>query len=375
MTNLIPNGDAESNVTDPLGLTGPALVGDATISAAYTTFFSGERQVFKLTDDGSTKASVNWILNTVINQRYPLVVVAKRVSGTGGLNILVSDVTGVGIGYYSLYSTTVPTYPNLVAQPDFDLPNTAWTILGNGAININHGSGLALNLFARRGLPSNVSSSAAQDIPVAINNDYEVKAYVNGDVASTIQLQLTLSTVNESVVYTLNAPYGTGWQLWSPGTFTPTASPVTFTLNTPVPPSGASGNWYVDDVVFRNAYYGSASLYGSAVATGDWQVVELAPIVPTTGMQVSCQTDGTASTWIIDSVILLGQTWPPSTGQGRQRWQTWHIDDIMGNVAPVENVVRDRYHRLVDIYNGLDEIGHDELITEPRPTERPRRDI
>lgn len=65
---------------------------------------------------------------------------------------------------------------------------------------------------------------------------------------------------------------------------------------------------------------------------------------------------------------------PINNGQRGVTWQTWHEDDIMGTPMPRGEAVRDRNNRLVDVFQGLDESAHDEIIQNPRPTERHRRD-
>jgi hypothetical protein len=76
----------------------------------------------------------------------------------------------------------------------------------------------------------------------------------------------------------------------------------------------------------------------------------------------------------IGYIGLPGTYLPLGNGQGPIRWQSWHTDDIMGTPVPRDEAVRDRYNRLVDVFQGLDESAHDEIIQNPRPTERHRKD-
>lgn len=217
----------------------------------------------------------------------------------------------------------------------FELGEVGWTLSGSASFSDAipaYAGQRSLRLRARRtGTPPNESSTATRSIPVIPGRSHTLTMKLNGDESGNTAIRTNITLVDNGVTiftgsYNSVTNPGAGWQDVTIYTFTPVAEAITFTATAPLPSVGE-------------------------------------------------QSLGTVGQWYIDNLtITTAQYYPPENGNLPLGWRTWHVDDIMGTLTPREDVLRDQYHRLVD-YHNLDERGHDEIVEDRRPVERPRRDL
>lgn len=140
---------------------------------------------------------------------------------------------------------------NALSQSSFEPPVTSWTLTGSASLSTYsaYDGQTSLSLFAARLSlgPVTASSQAAQTISVEPGEDYRVTVPCNADLgADGITLRLKITDGAAITTHDLTAPLGSGWQVWSLGTYTPSNPSITFELSTPLPALGRSGTWLVD---------------------------------------------------------------------------------------------------------------------------------
>jgi hypothetical protein len=135
---------------------------------------------------------------------------------------------------------------------NFDPPEIGWTLSGGAAIRSDLGAHSAPNslyLFGRKSaFLGDVASTASRSLSVVPGKTYPVRLMTKGDGAGAVPVQLHFESGLESFDFYLDAPIGSGWQVWEPGSVAFSVASVTLEIDGHTPAASGSGFWLIDDV-------------------------------------------------------------------------------------------------------------------------------
>ena len=174
------------------------------------------------------------------------------------------------------------------------------TLTGDAAITSNYGAYDGVNslyLFARRRTtppPTQTSSTwVSPAYPVEPGVPQTIAVYTNGDNASSIMLNLSITDGATVTTYTLTAPLGIGWKLWQTVVHIPVNAAIAIKINAPAPTSlppgsiGIGGAWLVDKLQILAPV--EAAAMASKLAAMDALIAALKTIDGTEGFRMNLE--------------------------------------------------------------------------------------